>query len=164
MITRWTKCFAISRLITLLYLSVIMCFLTELNLMIIKTQVATLTGHSLRVLYLAMSPDGQVICLLILHVYHIHSFTYNLCVRKRACVCWESPTSHIAQVLYLAMSPDGQVICLLILHVYHIHSFTYNLCVRKRACVCWESPTSHIAQVMGLTWLHIPVWAFHISA
>ncbi|XWS74954.1 hypothetical protein CRYUN_Cryun01aG0043100 [Craigia yunnanensis] len=45
-------------------------------------EVATLTGHSLRVLYLAMSPDGQVATL----------------------------TGHSLRVLYLAMSPDGQTI------------------------------------------------------
>ena len=29
---------------------------------------------------------------------------------------------------------------------------------------CWKSLTSHIAQVMGLTCLHIPVWASHLWA
>lgn len=35
--------------------------LNSINFIIGPLQVATLTGHSLRVLYLAMSPDGQVL-------------------------------------------------------------------------------------------------------
>lgn len=38
-----------------------------LNLRTNFEQVATLTGHSMRVLYLAMSPDGQVLNVLTLH-------------------------------------------------------------------------------------------------